>query len=87
MNKKHTLIMLACCLIPLVALAAIFLFKISVSTVLLAGLALLCPLSHLLMMKFMGPMGFMGHEHEEAHQHIQPKVMSTQGKRSGTITE
>jgi hypothetical protein len=74
MNKKHTLIMLACCLIPLVALAAIFLFKISVSTVLLAGLALLCPLSHLLMMKFMGPMGFMGHEHEEAHHHITPKV-------------
>jgi len=74
MNKKHILIMLACCLIPLVALSANFLLKIPVSTVALAGLALLCPLSHLLMVKFMAPMGNMGHEHEEAHHHIQPKV-------------
>jgi len=68
MHKKHILIMLACCLVPLVALGAIFLFKIPVGTAALAGLALLCPLSHLLMMKF------MDHEHEEAHHHIPPKV-------------
>lgn len=68
MSKKHILIMVACCLIPLVALTAIFLFKIPVSTVVLAGLALLCPLSHLFMMKY------MGHEHEEVHHQVQPKV-------------
>lgn len=68
MSKKHILSMLACCLIPLVALAAIFMLKIPVGTVVLVGLALLCPLSHLLMMKS------MVHEHEEGHHHVQVKA-------------
>lgn len=61
MNKKHTLLMLACCLVPLLALGAIFLFKLPVSQVLYFGLILLCPLSHLLMMR--GMMHGEGHEH------------------------
>ncbi|MEW5985259.1 MAG: hypothetical protein AB1791_01340 [Chloroflexota bacterium] len=58
MNKKHVWIMLAGCLIPLAAWVAVFAFDVSVSTVLLAGLVLFCPLSHVLMMKFMP-----GHDH------------------------
>ncbi|OGO11184.1 MAG: hypothetical protein A2032_05020 [Chloroflexi bacterium RBG_19FT_COMBO_49_13] len=64
MTKKHTLIMLACCLIPILAMAAIFLFKVPVSSVIWIGLILLCPLSHILMMKFM-----MQDKHDHSTSH------------------
>ncbi len=53
MSKKHVLIMLACCLIPLVALAAIFVFKIPTNSVIYVGILLLCPALHLLLMRNM----------------------------------
>ncbi len=53
LTSKHVYLMLACCLVTVAVLAAISAFQVPVSTVLLFGLVLLCPLAHLLMMKFM----------------------------------
>ena len=56
-GNHHLWLMLLCCLIPVAALGAIFLFGIPVNNVLLVGLVLLCPLMHLVMM------GLGGHAH------------------------
>ena len=63
MKKSHIWMMLACCLIPLAGLAAVYLFNIPVSKVVYFGLILFCPLSHVFMMRF------MGHENGNAEQH------------------
>ena len=59
-GKHHLWLMLLCCLIPLVALGAIFLFNIRTSSVLYVGILLLCPILHFWMMK-----GMLGQRHGE----------------------
>jgi hypothetical protein len=67
MKKKHMLIMLVCCSIPLIGLGAIFFFNVKVSQALSIGLILLCPLSHILVMKFMMDDGGPNHNQHQAH--------------------
>jgi uncharacterized membrane protein len=65
MKKSHLLVMLLCCLIPVVGLAAVYFFKVPLSNVLFYGILLFCPLSHILMMKY------MGHDHSTTEPHSQ----------------
>jgi hypothetical protein len=68
MTKKHALIMVACCLIPIAGFALASLFNIPIKSVLLYGMIIACPLSHLLMMKFMMHGDSQAHHHETLPQ-------------------
>jgi len=64
--KKHMFLMLACCLIPLTGLVAIYLLKLPLNSVFTFGMILLCPLLHFVMMRGM----MTGHNHQQAdHSH------------------
>ena len=85
MHRKHLWIMLACCLIPLAGLAAIWILRIPANNVLFFGLILLCPLLHLIMMRRMmhgkGPTG-AGHQ-ADGHAHgDQPVPVTDKAGRS-----
>lgn len=73
MNRKHALLMILCCLIPLAAFAAISIFRVPVNTVIYVAIALACPAMHLLMMR-----GMMNHGGERAHHQVEaPKELKT----------
>ena len=76
MNKKHALLMAACCLIPIAGFALVSLFNIPLKSLFLFAMILVCPLSHILMMKFM--IHGDGHQHgntmDHAHHHDIPQI-------------
>jgi len=69
MNRKHALLMILCCLIPLAAFAAISILRVSVNTVIYVAIALACPVMHLFMMR-----GMANHNHDKEHTHHQSQT-------------
>ena len=53
MNKKHILIMILCCLIPVAGFAAVTLFKLPLNGLVYGAMILLCPIAMIFMMKSM----------------------------------
>ena len=62
MHKKHFILMLACCLIPIAGIIAISTLSIQVTSVMQIALVLVCPLMMLLMMIGM-------RDHGPQHEH------------------
>jgi len=62
MNRKHALLMVLCCLIPLAAFTAISILRVPVNAVIYAAIVLACPAMHLLMMR-----GMANHDGEHLH--------------------
>ena len=53
MPKKHLLVMLLCCLIPIGVVLGLRAFGVALNTTLFVAVMLLCPLLHILMMSYM----------------------------------
>jgi hypothetical protein len=79
MNRKHALLMVLCCLIPLVGFAAMSIFRIPANTVIYVALALACTAMHLLMMK-----GMMNHGQDDSHAHAHHQVVAPEAKELET---
>ena len=76
MSKKMMLLMTACCVIGMGAVAAIFLFRVPLNSVFLGLMLLICPLSHFLMM------GMMVKDHNQ-HQHMPSEASQAKPKSLG----
>jgi hypothetical protein len=73
MSKKHALLMVACCLVPIAGFALVSLFNIPLKSIFYFAMILFCPLSHILMMRYMGHNP--GHQHGEAIDHPHHEVI------------
>jgi hypothetical protein len=69
---KIAFVMIIGCLLPLVVLGAIYFFNLPLNIVLVGALSLICPLSHLLMMRYTGLS--MEHSHQNSLRRPKERV-------------
>ena len=83
-HKYHGLIMLLCCLVPILLIAALPLLKgssSSLKSLLGFGIFLLCPLMHIFMMKKIHENIKTSKTHtEDHHSHDKPHLPAQQGE-------
>ena len=53
MSKKHLILMILGCAVPITAISILFTIGIPLNKILLFGIILICPLSHIFMMRMM----------------------------------
>jgi hypothetical protein len=70
MSSKYMILMLLICVVAMGGVTAILFFGVPVNGLFLGLMILLCPLSHLLMMKYMGH----GSEHCSHERELQKKM-------------
>ena len=80
MTKKHVLIMVLCCLIPLIGYAAVSLLGIRINAILFCGMVFICPVLHLILM-----LNLKRHIYDD-RPHSPAGVENRSGEESGLAT-
>ena len=88
MTKKHLVLMLLCCLIPIGVVAGLLAFGVALNSSILVAVMLLCPLLHILMMGSMhgsaehdaGPAPMTG-DHADSHPASQRRYPGEEARR------
>ena len=73
MSKKHLILMVLGCAVPIIVISILFIIGMPLNKILLFGLILICPLSHIFMMRMM-----MSHGNDIHNTHAAESVKDIQ---------
>jgi len=74
MGKKHLILMILCCVVPMGVIFVLFALGIPLNRLFLFAMILICPLSHIFMMRSM-----KHHEHDD-HASESTKIKASENK-------